>query len=76
MAFTMMHFIQLHHRLFFFNDICFRPVKIAKRFSIVNNCWQKKKHENKRTGSKKQVGKNKLDAKLNKTEKNQILNCS
>ena len=27
----------------FFNDICCRPVRIAKRFSIANNCWQKTK---------------------------------
>ena len=43
MALTMMHFIQLHYRPFFLNDICCRPVRIAKRFSIANNCWQKTK---------------------------------
>ena len=53
MAFTMMHFIQLH--IGFLNYFFCRSLKIAQRFSIVNNCLKErnktKEHEIK-TGTK------------------------
>ena len=58
-----------------FTNICCWSLKSAKRFSIASNCknktkQNKTKHEIK-TGTKK-TG----ELKLDRTEKNQILNCS
>ena len=63
----MMPFSQSHCGVF--NDICCRSLKIGKRFSIANNCKQKKRLKEReiKTGTKK-----KREAKPDRTEKNQI----
>ena len=57
-----------------FNNICCRSLKSAKRFSIANN--SEKTNQIKRTRNKNRYDKKKREAKLDRTEKNQILNCS
>ena len=65
--FTMMHLGQLHRRVF--NFIRCWSLKIAKRFSIANNCKKqnKTKHEMKTVTQKK--NKQKKCEKQNSTEK-------
>ena len=66
MTFTMMHFIQLHYKLFL-NDICCRSLKIAQRFSIANYC--KATNQIKRTRNKNRYEKKAKSKTLQDREK-------
>ena len=69
--FTMMHVSQLQFRLL--NYISCRSLKIAWRFSIASNCY--KNETKQKNTNQKQVRKKRREVKLDRTEKNQILNC-
>ena len=67
--FTMMHLGQLHRRVF--NFIRCWSLKIAKRFSIANNCKKtKKKQEMKTVTQKKKQAKKMREAKLDRKKIN------